>query len=314
MPTITERDNKLLIETDKYSAAINTGGYVSGVAAGSFVDKATGSRDPGFGLMIVDFLLEPGDEPPNTPAELHYPIDDAYHGNIHKRFVALPQICTAAKTLPHEITKGEGYVAVRQWFTWNIDCPPYPAGSRWEQTLLFPDGKRWFLAWDRFACPLDTDHVVMRMDMPCHVKHRDGDTFRQIYLSYRENEPDGGLIPQTVFHTNFPPDARLLYRRSTTRIPRRLIRAVQLANGTWLAGMALDPGVVYEAWCHQRDYVCMIEEFGGRKTRAGQWQSALHLAGYFDSIAEINMLADRYHGANGLAISGKGWSVVKGSR
>src|SRR5580700_197576 len=216
MPTIVQRDSQLLIETDRYSAAINTSGYVSGVAAGSFVDIATGSRDPGYGLMIVDFLLEPGDEPPNTPKELHYPVGDAYHGNIRKRFAALPQICTQANTLPHEITKGEGYVAVRQWFTWNIACPPYPAGSRWEQTLLFPDSKRWFLSWDRFRVPavslsnpnrsligrdfpVSPSDIVMRMDMPCHVKHGGGDVFQQIYLSYRDNETDHGLIPQTVF-------------------------------------------------------------------------------------------------------------------
>lgn len=275
------------------------------------MDRATGSRDPGFGLMIVDFLLEPGDEPPDTPNELHYPIGDAYHGDIRKRFVALPQICTQANTLPHEITTGAGYAAVHQWFTWNIACPPYPAGSRWEQTLLFPDGKRWFLSWDRFACPKDTDDVVLRMDMPCHVKHNGGDAFKQIYLSYREHEADRGLIPQTVFHTNFPPDAHLLYRRNTHRIPKRMIRAIQLTNGTWLAGMALDPGVVFEAWCHQRDYVCMIEEAGGRRTRAGQWQSALHLVGWFDSIEEMHKLAYQYHGANGVATSEKGWSVVK---
>src|SRR5438874_2784089 len=35
-------------------------------------------------------------------------------------------------------------------------------------------------------------------------------------------------------------------------------------DGPWLAGMTLDPGVVSEAWCHQRGYVCLIEEFGGR--------------------------------------------------
>ncbi len=310
MATIELRDNKLFIDTSRYSAQINTEGYVSGVAAGSFVDKTTGSRDPGFGLMIVDFLLAPGKEPASTPAAHHYVTGDMYHGNIEKRYVALPQICTQAMKLDHEITQGAGYVAVRQWYTWNISCSPYPAGSRWEQTLLFPDNKRWFLAWDRFSCPVDTDQVAMRMDMPCHVKHGGGDVFRKIYLSYREREADRGLIPQTVFHTDFAPDANLLFRRSAHSTPKRFIRAVQLTNGTWLAGMALDPGIVYEAWCHQRGYVCMIEEFGGRKSRVGQWQNAVHLAGWFDSIEEMRKLADQYHGVNGLALSPKGWSVV----
>ena len=29
----------------------------------------------------------------------------------------------------------------------------------------------------------------------------------------------------------------------------------------------LQPKVVSEAWCHQRGYVCMIEEFGGRPVK-----------------------------------------------
>jgi hypothetical protein len=51
---------RILVETKHLHAAIATEGYVSGVAAGSFVDTKTGARDLGFGLSIVDFLLEPG--------------------------------------------------------------------------------------------------------------------------------------------------------------------------------------------------------------------------------------------------------------
>src|SRR5262249_13836932 len=48
-------------ETGHYRASIATAGYVTGVAAGSFVDTKTGAHDLGFGLSIVDFLLEPAD-------------------------------------------------------------------------------------------------------------------------------------------------------------------------------------------------------------------------------------------------------------
>ena len=48
------------IETDALKAQIRKKGYVSGVAAGSLVDKKTGAKDIGFGLHIMDFLLAPG--------------------------------------------------------------------------------------------------------------------------------------------------------------------------------------------------------------------------------------------------------------
>ena len=100
-------------------------------------------------------------------------------------------------------------------------------------------------------------------------------------------------------------------RRADGHVPKRFIRAYQLDNGVWLAGMALDPGSVYEAWCHQRDYVCFIEEIGGRAARAGEWQSAVHLVGYFDSIAEMERVFDANRGATGLRVSDKEWKTVR---
>lgn len=307
MATIRQEGKRLLIEAKQFNAAINTEGYVSGVAEGSFLDKETGSRDPGFGLMIADFLLAPGIDSPETPSDLRYTYGDGNHGNISKHYVSLPQICTQAKSLPHEITEGVGFVSVRQCYEWKKPCPPYHAGSKWEQTLLFPDGKRWFLAWDRFACADEVPKVMMRMDMPCHIKHHGGDVFKQVYLSYQ------GTIPQHEFHQNFPPDAKFLYRRDDKKLPRQYIRAIQMENDVWLAGMALDPSIVYEAWCHQREYVCFIQEFGGRAVKAGEWTNAVHLVGWFDSIQDMEKTYDKYRGAVGLNISTKSWSIEKES-
>src|SRR4051794_31289845 len=53
--------SRIKVEAGRYRASIATEGYVSGVAAGSFVDTETGARDPGFGLGIVAFLLEPAE-------------------------------------------------------------------------------------------------------------------------------------------------------------------------------------------------------------------------------------------------------------
>jgi hypothetical protein len=305
MASIKQSGKQLLIETTRLTAAIATEGYVSGVAEGSFVDKKTGSRDPGFGLLIADFLLKPGADPPETPTAWRYPLHDAYHGDIAKQYVALPQICTQARALPNEITTGKDFAAVRQWFTWNVECPPYRAGSRWEQTLLFPDDRRWFLSWDRFQCADTVPSVMLRLDMPGHIRHYGGDVFKQVYLSYH------GTIPQHEFHQNFPPDGKFLYRRNDRHMPKRFIRAYQLENGTWLAGMALDPKAVHEAWCHQRDYVCFIEEIGGREAHAGDWQGAVHLVGYFDDIPEMERVFDQYRGATSLHVSPAGWKLTR---
>ena len=308
MATIRQLGSKLFIETTEFHAAIATEGYVSGVAQGSFRDKKSGSTDPGFGLLIGDFLLQPGADAASVPPERRYIYGDLYHGNIPKHYVALPQICTQAKKLPFEITEGKGFVAVKQWHDWDVACPPYHAGSKWEQHLLFPDGKRWFLVWDRFAFADEAPNVMMRMDMPGHIKHHGDDVFKQVYLSYL-NKP----IPQHEFHMNFPPQEKFFYRRKEGHIPKRFIRAMQLTNGAWLAGMTLDPAIVSEAWCHQRDYVCFIQEIHGRSVKAGEWTGAVHLVGYFDSIAEMEQVFDKYRGAKSLEISASSWRLSQKS-
>jgi hypothetical protein len=306
----------LRIETDSYYAVVQTEGYVSGVMAGSFMDKRTGACDQGFGLCIIDFLLEPGagfDTPSatqsrddeTTPSALRYHWGDAVHGNIPKRYVELPQICTQAKQLPFEVVKGEGFVAVRQWFTWTIARPPYRAGSLWEQWLVFPDGVRWFFAYDHVTSANTVDGLMLRLDMPGHLKHQRGDTFEQIYLNYH------GCIPSSAFADDFPPDGRYFYRRDASKIPQRFIRAYQLRNGVWLAGMTLEPSVVYEAWCHQRGYVCFIQEFGGKRVRAGESFGAVHLVGFFDEIAEMERAFDAHKGATALRVEEGRWRLER---
>ena len=103
-------------------------------------------------------------------------------------------------------------------------------------------------------------------------------------------------------------------------MPKRFIRAYHLrdpktgADGPWLAGMTLDPSVVYEGWCHQRGYVCMIEEFGGRPIKPGESFSAAFIVGFFDSIAEMEKVYDRYSGFTGLELSDGKWKLIKPSK
>ena len=75
--------------------------------------------------------------------------------------------------------------------------------------------------------------------------------------------------------------------------------------------MTLDPAMVCEAWCHQRGYVCMIEEFGGRPVKAGESFSGAFIVGYFDSIDEMHKVYDQYKGYTGLTVDEQHWELTR---
>lgn len=246
---IKETESHVEIDTDALSARINKKGYVSGIAQGTFLDKKTGARDAGFGLHIMDFLLGPGWKDDG------YTRDPKLHGNLPKHYVEGPQICTQAKKLEPEVIRGDGFVAVRLRFRFTQPAKGFKAGSLWEQTLVFLPGVRYVLGSERITSANDVDNLLYRIDMPGHVRHKKGDTFEQIYLSYH------GTIPAKEFFEDFGPDAKFLYQRREGKVPQRFIRAYQVKvngkPGPWLAGMTLDPSAPCEAWCHQRGYVCL---------------------------------------------------------
>ena len=72
-PVVREVKDGLEIETDQLVAKVNSKGYVSGIAAGTFRDKMTGAKEQGFGLHIMDFLLAPGwrDDGYSRDAKVH---------------------------------------------------------------------------------------------------------------------------------------------------------------------------------------------------------------------------------------------------
>jgi hypothetical protein len=295
---------RILIETDRYKTAVATQGYVSGVAAGSFEDKATGARDLGFGLSVVDFLLEPTVPDAAVPPG-QYEFNNLVHGRIAKRYVEGPQICTQAKQLPARVNSSEGFAVIRLSYRWTVAYPPHSnAGSIWEQTLIFPEGERFFLSADRVTTVSTSPELFLRVDMPGHIRHRAGAGFDRVYLSYQEPP----MIPATEFLRDFPPDSKFLYRRGVDPLPRRFIRAYQVqvpgrtGPGPWLAGMTLNPGDVYQAWCHQRGYVCLIEELWGRATRPGDTLGACYLIGWFDDPDQMARTYDRFAGSSGLAL------------
>ncbi len=90
-----------------------------------------------------------------------------------------------------------------------------------------------------------------------------------------------------------------------------MIRAYQLKRagqaGPWIAGMTLDPAVTAEAWCHQRGYVCFIQELHGRKVKAGETFGAAYVVGYFDDLKAMEAAYDRHKGARGIEVGEKGW-------
>jgi hypothetical protein len=294
--TVRETDDYVEVETDALRARINKRGYVSGIAAGSLLDKKTGARDAGFGLHIMDFLLGPGWKDDG------YSRDPKLHGNLPRHYVEGPQICTQAKQLAPEVIRGKGFVAVRLRYRFTKAAPGLKAGSLWEQTLVFQPGRRYVLCGERITSANALDNVCYRIDMPGHIRHKGGNSFAQVYLSYH------GTVPASAFAKDFGPDEKFLYQRREGKVPGRMIRAYQVKvggkPGPWLAGMTLDPAAVSEAWCHQRGYVCFIQELHGRPVKAGESFGAAYVVGYFDDVAEMERVYDRHGGASALVVEG----------
>jgi len=208
------------------------------------------------------------------------------------------------------VIRGKDFVAVKTHYRYHLAAPGKKNGSDWNQTIVFPEGKRYFLSSDTITSVNSSPAMFFRLDMPGHIKHKQGDTFSEVYLSYF------GKIPAREFLTDFAPDAKFNYRRAANPVPKRFIRAYHLRDpktgraGPWLAGMTLDPEAVFEAWCHQRGYVCLIEEIGGRAIQPGQSFGAAFIVGFFDSILEMEQVYDQYAGRTGLEAGEQGWKLT----
>ena len=62
---VSEDDRAIKIETDKLEAVIpkkDPKHWMTGIEKGSFLDKTTGFREVGDGLMVVDWLMEAGSD------------------------------------------------------------------------------------------------------------------------------------------------------------------------------------------------------------------------------------------------------------
>lgn len=339
---VTEDDRAITIETDKLEAVIpkkNPKQWMTGIEKGSFLDKTTGFREIGDGLMVIDWLMEAGSdagwvdkviapdgngvgryrwyENETDPAMREYAT--MAHGTSHrKRGVEGPQLCHRMKPVQPEVIRGKEFVAVKTTYQYEYAVPGRKAGSRWTQLIVFPKGERYFVLMDKIDSVNDSDEMFLRNDTPGCVRHEKGDTFSEIYLSYLSG-PKGIRIPSSEFFTPFPPDLKFGYRRDTHKTPDHFIRAYHLKDkktgkdGPWLAGLTLEPAVVYEAWASQRPggIIVMIEEIHGKKVKAGESFSAAHVVGYFDTIEAMHKVNDRYKGHTALTADASGWRLVK---
>jgi hypothetical protein len=339
---ITEDDRAIKIETDRLEAVIpkkRPKHWMTGIEKGSFLDKTTGFREAGDGLMVVDWLMEAGSDEAwadkvsapdghgvgrytwhaneTDPRRKEHAL--LAHGSSHrKRMVEGPQLCHRMKPVQPEVIRGKDFVAVKTTYRFEHAAPGRKAGSRWTQLIIFPRGERFFLLMDRIDSVNGSKEMFLRNDTPGCVRHDRGDTFSEIYLSYLSG-PRGVRIPAREFFTPFPPDLKFGYRRDTHRTPPHFIRAYHLRDkktgkdGPWLAGMTLEPAVVYEAWCSQRPggIIVMIEEVHGKPVKAGESFSAAHVVGFFDTIEEMHRVYDRYKGHTALTADASGWRLVK---
>ena len=268
-------------------------------------------------LRLIAYFIAPGSDEAyrdQLKGDLAYLFNNSYHGKTAKRSIEGPQICTKARELSPRVVRGKDFVAVTTSFKYQIAAPGKKTGSGWSQVLVFPAGQRYFISSDKITSVNASDAMFLRIDMPGHIKHKQGDTFSEVYLSYT------GRIPSSEFFKDFAPDEKFNYRRDANPVPKRFIRAYHLRDpktgrtGPWLAGMTLDPAVVYEAWCHQRGYVCLIEEFSGRPIRAGESFSAAFIVGFFDSIEEMEKVYDQYAGHTGVEVDAQGWNLLRSTK
>ena len=138
---IEETGERITLRGAVLEASLKKKGYVSGVEAGSFLDKKTGARDLGFGLDIQDWIMEPGSDAAyrsQLPGDLPYDFNNAYHGKTPKRSIEGPQICTQAKELKPRVIEGKDFVAIEQSWNYTLAAPGKQTGSEWKQTLVFP--------------------------------------------------------------------------------------------------------------------------------------------------------------------------------
>src|SRR3954463_8567965 len=180
---VTENDRAIKIETDKLEAVIpkrDPKQWMTGIEKGSFLDKATGFREAGDGLMVVDWIMEAGSdaawadkvfapdgngvgrytwyENETDPARRSYAL--MAHGSSHrKRMVEGPQLCHRMKPVRPEVIRGADFVAVKTTYHFEYAAPGRKPGSNWTQLVVFPRGERYFVLMDKVESVNDSPEM-----------------------------------------------------------------------------------------------------------------------------------------------------------
>ena len=202
---VTEDDRAIKIETDKLEAVIpkkNPKRWMTGIEKQSFLDKATGFREVGDGLMVVDWLMEAGSDEAygdkilpsqsqpgigrylwhtNETDPARKALAISLHGSSHrKRMVEGPQLCPWMKPVQPDVIQGRDFVAVKTTYKYEYAAPGRKAGSRWTQLIVFPKGTRFFVLMDKIDSVNDSEEMFLRNDTPGCVRHEKGDTFSEM--------------------------------------------------------------------------------------------------------------------------------------
>ena len=292
------------VETDSYEAEVapkvKPKAWVAGktgILMGTFRDKKTGAIELGWGLNVTDYPAVPA-----TSGQQKQCRNPLQHGT-RTLYVGVegPQLCCEQKQeIEYEVFQEKNFVLVHQWFTFTKNKDK-SLGSKWDEWLLFPSGKRYFFAFNKLTSGDKYFKLFLGGDWPGHLG---GDNWENIYLSYH------GVISKNQFPTeDFPPDTKYYYNRDFDGVPERMIRGYQITidkkPGPWLASLTLDPSMLHQAWCHRtaprlqqawcgKGYICFIGMIGGIDMLPGDSFSNVNLIGYFDSIDEMNEVYDKY--------------------
>src|SRR5436309_13294495 len=187
---VTEDGRAITVETDRLEAVIpkqQPRQWMTGIEKGSFLDKATGFREAGDGLMVVDWIMETGSdaawadkvfapdgngvgrytwyENEADPARRSYAL--MAHGSSHrKRMVEGPQLCHRMKPVRPEVIRGADFVAVKTAYHFEYAAPGRKPGSKWTQLVVFPKGERYFVLMDKIDSVNDAKEMFLRNDTP----------------------------------------------------------------------------------------------------------------------------------------------------
>ncbi len=202
VPTHRDRD-QIDLETGTLHASIRKRATSAGSTSKTFGDKKTGFSRCRFRARHRRLDYGAGQRSTyrdQLDPDLVYQFDNPYHGKGPKRSIEGPQICTQAKEIQPVVIRGTDFVAIRQTFQYRTAAREKTAGSTWDAMDRVSRGKRYFISMDRIDAVNSSDAMFLRIDMPGHIRHKQGDSFSQIYLSYQ------GLLESSEFFKDFAPD------------------------------------------------------------------------------------------------------------